>query len=91
MKSDLRDVLLPAGGNVVYILQARRLVSGGDVILLLLRSDCVVHINLSDSSRDHHLTEESQMGLKQGNDYKPWKLNKSQLVDGPPSVFYRLN
>lgn len=73
VKSDLRVVLLAAGRNVIYVLLAQRLVPGGDVILLLLRPDCVVHINLSDPSRNHHLRENKQTGglrLKQEKIFK---------------------
>lgn len=55
MKADLGARLLAAGGDVVDVLLARRLVSGRDVVLLLLRSDRVVHVNLPNPSGNHHL------------------------------------
>lgn len=55
LRSDLCVVLLASWWHVVYVLLGRRLMSGRDVILILLWFDCVVHIHLSNPSWNYHL------------------------------------
>ena len=71
--SDLCAVLLAGGWDIVYVLLSRRLMSGRDVVLVLVCFHCVVHINLSNTSRNYHLDKEAQKQERQVRNKKKYQ------------------
>lgn len=65
--SDLGAVLLAGRRHIIYVLLCWRLMSRQDVVLVLVRFPRVVHVNLSNTSRNHHLeTHREQVGKERG-------------------------